>query len=876
MCNEYFKNAAGNTAVSFALFLPVIWRGYNTLKYLINFSMNKFAATILMVLFFILSHSQQAEKGVPATLAADRAARITHLQYQLSFNIPKMKSESITGAVSILFDLHDIKKTLLLDFRQDSSHVSSVTVNGYAVKTVVQDEHILIPADHLVAEKNKVNIAFIAGNESLNRNTDYLYALFVPDRARTVFPCFDQPDLKANFLLTLTVPSDWNVLANASIKDSAMEGGKTIYHFALSDLLPTYLFSFTAGKYAVADKDGMRFLYRETDTAKIKWSVDAVFRAHRDAIAFLEKWTGIPYPFQKIGFVAIPAFQFGGMEHPGEVQYNAPGLFLDAGATKDQIIARSNVISHETAHMWFGDMVTMKWFNDVWMKEVFANFMADKVTEKLMGNETFNQKFLLDHIPAAYNVDRTKGANPIRQQLDNLQDAGSLYGNIIYHKAPVVMRQLERLMGADAFQLGVREYLERYKYGNARWNDLIDILSKHTKENLTQWNQVWVNETGRPVFSYTIKDKQLIIAQKPEYGSHKLWPEHFAVRIFYENSTELLQVDSKDSITRIPVQSKPKGVLLNADGTGYGLFPAFNGNSNQLANPVERASAYINAYENMLAGQHITPEVLYNQLLTAIKKESNELNLRLICGYMSTVYWNFTSPARRLERNAILEPVLWNSMQAQTTANNKKILFNTYRDIVLSKEGVQQLYGIWQTQKAPDSVKLTEDDYIALALAISVKSDTSSTIVQDQIARISNPDRKARLQFLLPAVSADSAIRDAFFNSLHNIDNRRKEAWVIAGLSYLNHPLRQHAFEKFLPETLNMLQEVQQTGDVFFPQNWLSAVFSNYQSPAAWKVVETFLSNHPRYNPKLKAKILQATDLLYRAKESAATPTSKK
>jgi len=263
---------------------------------------------------------------------------------------------------------------------------------------------------------------------------------------------------------------------------------KVHYSFNTTDKLPTYLFSFTAGRYTgVKQMTGKReaeFLYRETDSVKIKLSVDSIFKAHQDAISFLENWTGIPYPFQKVGFAAIPDFQFGGMEHPGEVQSKASALFLDQGATKDQFIARSNLISHETAHMWFGDMVTMQWFNDVWMKEVFANFMADKVTEKLMGTETFNLKFLQDHYPAAYSVDRTMGANPIRQQLDNLQEAGSLYGNIIYHKAPIMMRQLESLMGKDNFRKGIRQYLTKYAYGNATWPELIEILNKYSTTNM--------------------------------------------------------------------------------------------------------------------------------------------------------------------------------------------------------------------------------------------------------------------------------------------------------------------------------------------------------------------------------------------------------
>ena len=150
---------------------------------------------------------------------------------------------------------------------------------------------------------------------------------------------------------------------------------------------------------------------------------------------------GIPYPFGKFDFVLIPSFQFGGMEHAGAIYYNASGLLLDESATQNQLLGRANMISHETSHMWFGDLVTMRWFNDVWMKEVFANFMAAKIVNPSFPNVNHDLRFLFQNYPAAYDVDRTDGANPIRQELANLNEAGSLYGAIIYQKAPIVMRQ---------------------------------------------------------------------------------------------------------------------------------------------------------------------------------------------------------------------------------------------------------------------------------------------------------------------------------------------------------------------------------------------------------------------------------------------------
>ncbi len=820
------------------------------------------------------------EPGVSLALATSRSEIISNIQYKLDFIIPLDKNQAINGEMQLTFSLSSVTQQLQLDFKQSPDKVKNIKVNGKQVPVDLRNEHLLIPKQYLRQKTNQIEISFIAGNESLNRNTDYLYALFVPDHARTAFPCFDQPDLKAKFLLSLTVPKDWQVLANGKEKDSLNQDYQTTYHFANSDVLPTYLFSFTAGKYLKEQqtiaKQQFTFLHRETDSTKLRLSTDSIFRAHADAISFLESYTKISFPFQKIGFVAIPDFQFGGMEHPGEVQYKASSLFLDEGATKDQFIARSNLISHETAHMWFGDLVTMKWFNDVWMKEVFANFMADKVTEKLMGAETFNLKFLQDHYPAAYGVDRTLGANPIRQQLDNLQDAGSMYGNIIYHKAPIMMRQLELLMGSDNFKQGIREYLKKYAYNNATWNDLISILSKYAKTDLYQWNKVWVNMPGRPVFDYKIsytgnKINSLSVTQHAEMGGENLWPQVFTISLFYANGRKdlPLNMEAKEMlITAADGLDKPLFILFNADAMGYGLFPIDHEMGKyifKLEKPLQRATAYLNAYENMLSGKAYQPLALLDLFTKGIGIEKNEMNLKMLISYINTIYWSFILPKDRLAISQTLEDLLWGAMEQESLPNNKKILFKAYQEIYLSSKAGASIYKIWKSQQSPVGIRLTEDDFTSVALTIALKSDTPTTVLMVQRDRTTNIERKNRLTFLMPALSTDAKERNDFFNSLLDRKNRTKEAWVNSGLAYLNHPLRQQTSIVNLLKSLQILEEIQKTGDLFFPQSWLAAIFGTYQSAEAYQVVTDFLKANPNYNQKLKGKILQATDNLYRS-----------
>ncbi|HVS98643.1 MAG TPA: M1 family aminopeptidase [Puia sp.] len=838
-----------------------------------------------------VGRSQDIQPGVSSQLAVSRSRVVRNVRYVLSFHLPSVRERPVSGEEKLEFRLDSAwsgGQALLLDFKTPNDAAEGLKVNGVAVDGTCRNEHLVLPAKLLRRGANSVTVAFTAGNPALNRNAEFLYTLLVPDRARTLFPCFDQPDLKAVFELTLVAPAGWTVMGNAPVRDSTPMGDSCRYRLEPSDRISTYLFAFVAGKWSSAQRvvDGrrMRFLYRETDSVKLRLSLDPIFRIEGQALRFMEAYTGIRYPFRQFDFAAIPDFQFGGMEHVGAILYKASTLFLDSGATKEQLISRSNLLSHETAHMWFGDLVTMRWFNDVWMKEVFANFMADKIGNVTMPDGKYELKFLTDHYPAAYSIDRTAGTHPIRQELDNLQEAGSLYGNIIYHKAPIVMRQLEALMGAEAFRNGLRDYLHAFAGGNASWPDLIGALQRYTKIDLASWNEVWVNGAGRPVFSYALKTaggriRRLEIRQKGEDGSDRVWPQVFDVELIDPPNARDFTVKMNASVVNIDSAvglEEPQAIIFNADGRGYGLFPmdrAFARASSRDTSDeaaVQRAAMYINWYENMLVGRSVRPLQLINEERQLLADEPEELNLNLLLDQMGSTYWRFLSGTARDSLATGLENEYWQTMLQVHSDNKKKLLFRAFSNMVLTREGQDRLFAVWKEQRPPAGVKLSEDDYTNLAAALAIRAYPGwRDILKEQLRRIHNPDRRDRWLFLQPALSNDTAERDGFFARLYDAQARKKEAWVLTGLSYLHHPLRTAHSIKYLPATLDWLEDVQRTGDVFFPQSWLQTSFSYYQTASAAAIVRDFLERHPHYNPRLKAKVLQAADNLFRAVQLA-------
>ena len=435
------------------------------------------------------------------------------------------------------------------------------------------------------AGSNVATIDFVAGDAPLNRSDDFLYTIFVPARAHEAFPCFDQPDLKARWTLSLEIPDGWEALGNGAEISREASNGRTRIRFAETPPISTYLFAFAAGRFAIEQATRgsrtFRMLHRETDAAKVARNRDAIFDLHAAALDWLERYTGIPYPFGKFDFVLVPAFQFGGMEHPGAIFYNAPGLMLDESATENQKLERASTIAHETSHMWFGDLVTMRWFDDVWMKEVLANFMAAKIVNPSFPDVNHDLRFLFDHYPAAYDVDRTAGSNAIRQRLDNLKDAGTLYGNIIYDKAPIVMRQLEMLVGEAGLRDGLREYLHQHAFANASWPDLIAVLGPRTPEDLAAWSRAWVEEPGRPIItsSVDVEGNRLsnvrFNVRDPDPHRGLTWTEQLQVAIGYPERVQLAQVELRGSAVDV-VSARglpaPQFVLPNGGGIGYGEF----------------------------------------------------------------------------------------------------------------------------------------------------------------------------------------------------------------------------------------------------------------------------------------------------------------
>ncbi len=818
------------------------------------------------------------EEGVSNLLATYRKATVSDVTYQLEFTIPEGKEKPIGGRAVIEFSLSSKREPLLLDFRVSEEYLESVSVNGHTLEPVMTNGHIVIDGKHLAGSFNRVDIIFRAGDMSLNRNDDFLYTLFVPDRASTAFPCFDQPDLKARYSLTLNLPADYRAMSNSPVAASDTANGRIVIRFAETKPLSTYLFAFAAGRFELIEKeiDGVRMemLHRETRPEYIENNAEEIFRLHHSSLKWLEEYTQIPYPFDKFGFVLIPSFQYSGMEHPGSILYRASSLFLEATPTLNEQLSRASLIAHETSHIWFGDLVTMKWFDDVWLKEVFAGYMSDKIVSPDFPGINHDLRFLLSRYPAAYAVDRTRGTNPIIQDLGNMKDAGSLYGAIIYNKAPIVMRQLEKLAGEENLRKAIQIYLKDYSWGNARWDDLIAIIEKVTRKPLEEWSRMWVREAGMSVITPIIGKEdgyRISFREDDPAGTLRHWPQTLETMVITASDTLTGEVTPADRKSFISTMEGPLCIIPDISGRAYGTFlldsitvaHLTNGISN-FKDPLLRGILWINFYENLVNG-NVSPAEFYKSVFSALETESDLQIRNYLTGKFSSVYWDYLTDEERVAAASGAEAMIRKKITDAAAASDKRTWYGLYRSVAVTDNGLVYLNEIWKSAELPGGVKLSEDELCTLALTLELKGHPDANeIIAVQRERITGDDRLQRYDFLVPSVSPDPAVRDAFFNSLRDPAGREHEPWVLEALGYLHHPMVARRAEHYILPSLEMLEEIKSTGDIFFPGSWITATLAGHHSAEALETVERFLDERPDYPADLRLKILQAADHLFR------------
>ncbi|MGA8162869.1 MAG: M1 family aminopeptidase [Acidobacteriaceae bacterium] len=845
--------------------------------------------------FFVLTTFTSAQTsvpdGIPRALAQSRAARVFDLHYELHFTlIPHAPSAAATEQIT--FNLSDASKPLVLDFRDGS--ISSLVLNKTQIAATIDHGHLILPVADLHSGANVVEAKFTANiapaGKAITRfddhddGSEYLYTLFVPMDASMAFPCFDQPDLKGRFALTLNAPESWSVISNTSPASTTSLGTAKQTHFAETEPIPTYLFAFAAGPFVnVHPTPGLPNVWvRKSKAAAAASEVPEVQTTAADGIRYLSTYFAQPFPFPKYEMVLIPGFAYGGMEHAGATFLREESVLFRTAPTADNRLGRQILVLHELTHQWFGDFTTMRWFDDLWLKEGFAQYMAYHALADLRPDDNIWQHFYLSIKPAAYAIDETQGTTPIYQDIPNLDDAKSAYGAIVYSKAPAVLRQLNYILGEAAFRRGLQLYLAAHKYGNATWQDLIDAFQSASGRNLAAWSDMWIRHRGMPRVdtAWTCSDGHLAslrLTQTPVLGGTDVWPIATEIALGYSNgSVQALRADLDSQSAEIPLGSAtrpcPQYVFSNHDDHAYGLFPLdTKSRAAVLPQLATRGPAASDLFRRTLLWgslwdsvrlADLDPALYTRTALAALPAEHDESLAASLLAHTETSLHRYLSGATERELLPRAAALAADRSINEPDHDLRIVWFRALSGLSSDAAGRTVLKDLLDGTRAIPGVTLRQQDRWSLVTALIAYNDPDANAVFEEEKKRDPSGDGLKYAWIAQAARPDAATKQHYFNEyLHDPD--RSEDWIESSLSAFNYWNQSALTAPYIDPALAALPQIKRERKIFFLVAWLDAFLDNQQSPSSLATVENYLkTQHP--DPDLRLKILQAEDELQR------------
>ena len=415
-------------------------------------------------------------------------------------------------------------------------------------------------------------LGFYRSQYKQNGKTKYLATTqFEAADARRAFPCWDEPEAKATFEISIIADNKFSAISNMPVISKKKIKNKTLYKFDKTPVVSTYLIYLGVGEFEyLTGKTGkvqIRVVTTKGNKSKGKYSLDL----GKKLLTSYEKYFGIKYPLPKLDLIAIPDFAAGAMENWGAITFRETILLYDpktSSTRTKQFIAE--VISHEIAHQWFGNLVTMKWWNDLWLNESFATFMATKFVDKFYPEWNLWDQFIEDAMNTAMGLDSLKSTHPIDVTVNSPAEIREIFDAISYDKGGCVLRMLENYVGETNFRAGLKKYLSAFKYGNAAGQDLWDAIGKASKMPVSAMVNSWLKQPGFPQIEITQNNKSLELKQsrflmEPTTKTQKgLWNVPITLGLGNETTTKLLTKKS----TKLKIPSSP-GFVANIGRTGF-------------------------------------------------------------------------------------------------------------------------------------------------------------------------------------------------------------------------------------------------------------------------------------------------------------------
>ncbi|MEU3339975.1 aminopeptidase N [Streptomyces sp. NPDC006668] len=851
--------------------------------------------------------------------ARERAALLSVDGYEVSLDLRSAVGEetgdgprTFRSVTTIRFRCNEPGASSFADLIAPS--VTSVSLNGRDLDPgqVFDGSRLLL--EDLAAENELVvdaRCAYSRTGEGMHRFVDpedgevYLYTQYEPADSRRVFANFEQPDLKAPFRFEVRAPEGWTVWSNG-----VGERTDGVWRFAETKAISTYITCVVAGPYHYVT-DSYSRTFPDGTTLEIPlgalcrkglapyFDSDDVFLVTKQGLDFFHDHVDYPYPFGKYDQAFVPEYNLGAMENPGLVTFREEYIFRGR-VTKASYEGRANVILHEMAHMWFGDLVTMEWWDDLWLKESFADFMG---AFALVGATRFQDgwiTFANRRKAWAYRADQLPSTHPITADIRDLQDAKLNFDGITYAKGASVLKQLVAYVGQDAFLEGARRYFKRHAYGNTRLGDLLSVLEETSGRDMGGWARSWLQTAGVNSLTPQVlldadgRVDELAVVQEaagsahqsaPPTGTPELRPHRVAVGLYRrtpEGSLERyaraeVDVDGARTVVgELAGAEAPELVLVNDDDLTYckirfdeTSLAALREHLGTMTDPLARALCW-SALWNMTRDALLPAREFVEIVLRFSGRESDIGVLQMLHAWANSALVHYVAPGwRETGGRLVAEGALRELRAAEPGSEHQLAWARFFATVASSPEDLRLLRGLLEGTEKVDGLEVDQELRWAFLEPLAAHGVADEAVLAAELARDDTASGKRHQVRCLAARPSEAVKAQAWAQVVESdaLSNALVEA-TIAGFTQAS---QRELLAPYAERYFAAIERVWEERSIQIGMDVVRGLFPSLQdSPATLEATDAWLAAHEGAAPALRRLVLEARDDLARALRAQA------
>ncbi|MEU9317119.1 aminopeptidase N [Streptomyces sp. NPDC048295] len=788
--------------------------------------------------------------------------------------------------------------------------VDAVTLNGQPLDPAVVFDGTRVALDGLPEGENVLVVdaqcAYSRTGEGMHRFVDpedgevYLYTQYEPADARRVFTNFEQPDLKAPFRFQVTAPEGWTVWSNGA--EESREG--EVRRFAETKPISTYITAVVAGPYHYVT-DSYSRTFEDGTTLEIPlgamcrkglarhFDADDVFLITKQGLDFFHDNFDYPYPFGKYDQAFVPEYNLGAMENPGCVTFREEYIFRGK-VTQAAYESRANVILHEMAHMWFGDLVTMQWWDDLWLKESFADFMGAFSMVESTRFENGWITFANNRKSWAYRADQLPSTHPVTADIRDLEDAKLNFDGITYAKGASVLKQLVAYVGREAFLEGARRYFKKHAYGNTQLGDLLSVLAETSGRDMTAWSRSWLQTAGvnslTPVVTYDAADRitELAVLQEAAESHPELRPHRVAVGLYRRTPdgdlvryarAEVDVAGPRTVVGELAGAERPELILVNDDDLTYCKvrfdevsLATLREHLGDITDPLARALCW-SALWNLTRDGLMPARDFVSLVLAFSGRESDIGVLQMLHAWTRTALVQYAAPGWREEGGrALSEGALRELRVAEPGSEHQLAWARFFASVADSDTDFQLLTGLLDGSARIDGLDVDQELRWAFLSPLASHGVADESAIDAELARDDTASGKRHQVRCLASRPSEAVKAQAWAAVVESdaLSNALVEA-TIAGFAQSS---QRELLAPYTSTYFDAIERVWAERSIQIGVIVVKGLFPALQDdPSTLAATDAWLAAHEDAAPALRRLVLEARDDLARALRAQACDT---